>query len=60
MPTPLYLPYKFTSVSIDAGNVNPFGIDPEQTASLDTGNADPSFIDPEQTTLTTVGLTPED
>ncbi len=32
-PLALYLPYEFTSVSIDAGNVNPFRIDPQQTSS---------------------------
>ena len=26
-----YLPYAYTSVLIGTGNVNPFGIDPEQT-----------------------------
>ncbi len=34
-----YLPYEYISVPIEAGNVNPFGVDPEQTMSILTGNA---------------------
>ncbi len=34
IPPSFYLPYEFTSVLIAAGNVNPFGIDPEQTTSI--------------------------
>jgi hypothetical protein len=34
MPVPLYLPYEFTSVLMDAGNANPFGVDPELTTVL--------------------------
>jgi|SRR5208282_3791852 len=46
-----YLPYEYTSVPIEAGNVNPFDIDPEQTVPILTGNTDPFGIDPEQTTF---------
>ncbi len=46
-----YLPYEYTSVPIEAGNVNPFGVDPEQTMSILTGNTDPFGIDPEQTVV---------
>ena len=59
MPT-FYLPYKYTSVLIDNGNVDPFGIDPEQTVVITTANVNPFGIDPEQTTLITVGLTSAD
>jgi hypothetical protein len=55
-----YLPYEYTSVPIDVGNVNPFGIDPEQTVLITTANVNPFGIDPEQTTLITVGLTSSD
>jgi len=48
-----YLPYEYTSVPIEAGNVNPFDIDPEQTVPILTGNTDPFGIDPEQTTFIT-------
>ncbi len=33
-----YLPYEYTSVPIEVGNVNPFDIDPEQS-TLITANA---------------------
>ena len=33
----LYLPYEFTAVLIDAGNTNPFGIDPERTTLITSG-----------------------
>ena len=59
MPT-FYLPYEYTSVLIDNGNVDPFGIDPEQTVVITTANVDPFGVDPEQTTLITVGLTSAD
>ncbi len=36
-PVPFYLPYEYTSVPIDTGNVNPFGIDPEMTALITVG-----------------------
>ena len=52
---PIYLPYEFTSVLIDVGNVNPFGIDPEQTVLIDAGNTNPFGIDPEQTKLIDAG-----
>ncbi len=57
---PLYLPYEFTSVLIATGNVNPFGIDPEQTTLITSGNVNPFDIDPDQTTLITSGLTSSD
>ncbi len=59
----LYLPYEFTSVAIATANVNPFGIDPEQTVPVPTENDtvdDPFDIDPEQTVLITSGLTAAD
>ena len=34
---PFYLPYEYTSVPIETGNTNPFGIDPEQTTIITTG-----------------------
>ena len=40
MPTPLYLPYEFTSVPMTVSNVNPFGIDPEQTILLSEAGVD--------------------
>ena len=55
-----YLPYAYTSVSITAGNANPFDIDPEQTVPILTGNTNAFDIDPEQTTLITAGLTSSD
>jgi hypothetical protein len=36
-PAPFYLPYEYTSVPIATGNVNPFGIDPEQTTLITVG-----------------------
>lgn len=30
----LYLPYEFTSVPIDTGNTNAFGVDPERTTLI--------------------------
>lgn len=33
----LYLPYEYTSVPIEAGNTNPFGIDPERTTIITVG-----------------------
>jgi hypothetical protein len=36
-PTPFYLPYEYTSVPIETGNANPFGIDPEATTVITTG-----------------------
>ncbi len=51
------LPYKFTSVSLDAGNTDSFGIDPEQTIPIDAGNTDPFFVDREQTTPIDIGNT---
>ena len=57
---PLYLPYEYISVPIDTGNINPFGIDPEQTTLVTAGNVNPFGIDPERTTLITVGLTAAD
>jgi hypothetical protein len=56
----LYLPYEFTAVLIDAGNTNPFGIDPERTTLITTTETDPFGIDPERTTLITSGLTSSD
>ena len=47
----LYLPYEYTSVLIDTGNTDPFGIDPEQTTLIDAGNINPFAIDPDQTTV---------
>ena len=52
----LYLPYEFSSILISTADVDPFGIDPEQTVSITIGNIDPWGIDPEQTTLITTGL----
>jgi hypothetical protein len=34
---PFYLPYEYTSVVIETGNSNPFGIDPEATTVITTG-----------------------
>jgi hypothetical protein len=34
---PFYLPYEYTSVPIETGNENPFGIDPEQTTIITVG-----------------------
>ncbi len=34
---PFYLPYEYTSVPIETGNTNPFGIDPERTVVITTG-----------------------
>ena len=34
---PLYLPYEYTSVAIETGNENPFGIDPEATTIISAG-----------------------
>jgi hypothetical protein len=56
----LYLPYEFTAVLIDAGNTNPFGIDPEQTVLITTEDNNPFGIDPERTTPITSGLTAAD
>lgn len=49
-PTPFYLPYEFTSTLIPTGNVNPFGVDPEQTVAITVANTNPFGIDPEATT----------
>ncbi len=35
--SPMYLPYEYTSIPIETGNVNPFGIDPEQTTLITSG-----------------------
>ena len=56
----LYLPYEYTSILIDTGNMNPFGIDPERTTLITTTETDPFGIDPERTTLITSGLTSSD
>ena len=56
----LYLPYEYTSTPLTAGNLNPFGIDPDQTTVITAANTNPFGIDPEQTTLITVGLTSSD
>jgi len=34
---PFYLPYEYTSVPIETGNENPFGIDPERTTIITVG-----------------------
>jgi hypothetical protein len=34
---PFYLPYEFTSVPIETGNANVFGIDPEATTLITAG-----------------------
>jgi Concanavalin A-like lectin/glucanases superfamily len=34
---PFYLPYEYTSVPIETGNTNPFGIDPEKTTIITVG-----------------------
>lgn len=34
---PFYIPCEFTSVPIDAGNTNPWGIDPERTTLITSG-----------------------
>jgi hypothetical protein len=34
---PFYLPYEYTSVVIETGNANPFGIDPERTTVITVG-----------------------
>jgi Concanavalin A-like lectin/glucanases superfamily len=34
---PFYLPYEYTSVPIETGNTNPFGIDPERTTIITVG-----------------------
>jgi trimeric autotransporter adhesin len=34
---PFYLPYEYTSVIIETGNANPFGIDPEKTTIITVG-----------------------
>jgi hypothetical protein len=59
-PRPFYLPYEYTSVPILLGNVNVFGIDPEQTVPISAGNVNVFGIDPEQTTVITTGLTSAD
>src|SRR5208337_1420156 len=37
-PISFNLPYEYTSIPIETGNVNPFDIDPEQTTLITTGN----------------------
>jgi hypothetical protein len=55
MPS-LYLPYEFTTTLITTADVDPFGVDPDQTTMITTVDIDPFGIDPDQTTVITTGL----
>ena len=57
MPTPLHLPYEFSSVLISTADVDAFGVDPEQT-TLVIVDTDAFGVDPEQTTLVIVDTNP--